>query len=97
MKKKEKSKDFIFTNVNPSVTIGRLKYKKDRKKFTGKYTLIGRVNVDLLKEFLSHLKDGNIVGIYIDKNKELTPLHCKGWLVCPRILEFEDNDEKYEF
>ena len=83
---------------NKTNTIGKIKKKLNWYKFNKPYKCIGRLNVRLLKEYVKHLKDDDIIGVYIDNNNELTPLHSRGWLCCPmrvneefRIKEFNET------
>jgi hypothetical protein len=85
---------FRFELINENYTIGRIKESYSKRYFEDK-KLIGRFSVDYLKEFLKKLpkNDALYVGVYVDK-RGLAPLHCKRWLLGPRIYNKKiDYDE----
>ncbi len=73
--------------LNEKGTIGKLVKRVDWYKVTNGFKCVGRLDVKLLKEYVSHLKDDDVIGVYIDKNNNLSPLHSRGWLMCPMITE----------
>ena len=91
---KEKEKDFDY--LNDIKTIGHLKKSKLKNYFKNK-VLIGRFDADYLREFLKMLpkKEHLHIGIYRDK-KGIAPLHCKGWLLSPRILSKDSKDSDFD-
>ncbi|MHA1827915.1 MAG: hypothetical protein ACTSX6_04625 [Candidatus Heimdallarchaeaceae archaeon] len=92
---KSKGNRFETKKVNDSKTIGELD-KKDQKGWTDRYTPVGRLSVSLLKEYLKRLDNDNVIGVYIDKGKELVPLHCKGILLAPMSYVFIDEDREFD-
>lgn len=56
---------------------------------------IGGFRVGYLKQFLSNLKDSDIVGVYT-KNGELQQLHSQKWCVAP-IIEIDKVIDKTNF
>jgi hypothetical protein len=95
-----KRKNDMFELLNDNITIGRLK-KRYAKTFFKRMKLIGRFDVDYLREFLKNLPKGEeplYIGIYT-MDGEIAPLHCKRWLLSPRKLEkkYADFDKLGEF
>jgi len=93
----------IFKNLNEAQIIGKIAKKENWSKFNKKFKCIGRVRVVTLKEYINHLKDTDVIGFYIDEvNKNMTPLHSRGWLLQPRlagddtdlIIEYDDKEIK---
>lgn len=73
--------DLSRVNSESFTTMGILK-KGRSKKYTRNYRRVGGIRVGLLRKFLKYLKDDNIIGVYLDKQNDLTPLHCKRRLLC---------------
>ncbi len=94
-KKTHPLKRFDFSSFKKNGIIGLLKKGKVRK-FTRYNKRIGGINVGYLREFLKYLKDDNVIGVYIDKQKRLVPLHCKRRLLAPMWNMDKEKRRKQE-
>lgn len=90
-----KREDFVNFDDNATPIIGLLKKGKERK-FTRKCTRVGGIRVKKLRRFLKYLKDDDLIGVYIDKQKRLAPLHCKRRLLAPCWNMDKDTRKKQE-
>ena len=92
----DKTKTEYFEILNSFKTIGKLKEDRVKRYFKDK-KLIGRFDVELLKEFIKKLPKDDYpvyIGVYIHK-KGLAPLHCKRWVVAPRIYNKKTDNDKF--
>jgi len=88
-------KDFSKLNNQDFPTEGLLKKGKGRK-FTRRFKRVGGIKVELLRRFLKYLKEDDVIGAYIDKHDNLSPLHCKRRLLAPMWNIDKETRKKQE-
>ena len=77
-----------FEFIDRANVVGVCNNKKIVNKFLNQFTRVGGVSVRFLKDFLEKIDDEldmAEIGIYINKKKELVPIHCRGVFLAPRI------------
>ena len=95
------AKKEVFKDLNASLTIGKC---KESKKHLKKFHRVGGIDVQLLLSFLERLqkeKGDLCIGVYVDKKKKLlAPIHCKGWMLAPKVVDddyskMKQDDEEF--
>ena len=77
-----------YEKIDRACVVGECHNKKLVNKFLNQFTRVGGISVAFLKDFLKRVDDEldiAEIGFYINKKKELVPIHCRGVFLAPRI------------